>query len=139
MYSYAILTSVQSIRGTGSTTRQQQHNVEAQKRQRYSENALFEIGIRQISIRRKAAAAAAQQGGTEALQGRQAKSQLQSYHSPHDWLAEASRCNTALCVRRERKRERCAALEAQVDEMSAQLRQLASLRGELASLAAANE
>ena len=40
---------------------------------------------------------------------------------------------------RERKRERSAALEQQVGEMGAQLRQLAALRHELASLAAANE
>lgn len=40
---------------------------------------------------------------------------------------------------RERKRERSAALEQQVGEMGAQLRQLAALRHELTVLAAANE
>ena len=40
---------------------------------------------------------------------------------------------------RERKRERSAALEQQVGEMGAQLRQLAALRHELSVLAAANE
>lgn len=40
---------------------------------------------------------------------------------------------------RERKRERGAALEARVSQMDAQLRQLAALRGEMASLAALNE